>query len=104
MQHMKARQLADYLQQQSPLLLDVREPSEYEHCHIPGSTLIPMGEIIARLSELQPDQEIVVICHHGRRSHQVGLYLEQENFSRIINLDDGIDGWAKTVDPSMPTY
>lgn len=104
MQTIQAQQLADYLQQQTPLLLDVREPAEYEHCYIPGSILIPMGDIMARIAELEPDQETVVICHHGRRSHQVCLYLEQQGFSQVINLEGGVDAWAKQVDPSMPTY
>ena len=85
MQSIQAAQLAEYLQQHTPQLLDVREPVEYEHCHIPGSTLIPMGEIMTRHIELQPDQTTVVICHHGRRSHQVCLYLAQQGLRRFLN-------------------
>ena len=104
MQHFNPQQLADYLQHQQPVLLDVREPWEYEQCHIASSTLIPMGQIPARLDELDPDQTIILICHHGRRSQQVGYYLAQQGYSDLINLDGGVDAWAKELDPSMATY
>ncbi|MEM6406611.1 MAG: rhodanese-like domain-containing protein [Pseudomonadota bacterium] len=104
MQHISPQQLAEHLQDQSPYLLDVRESWEFEYCHITGSNLIPLGQLPNRLNELEPDQHIVVICHHGYRSRQAGLYLQQQGFSRITNLDTGIDGWARSVDKDMPTY
>lgn len=104
MQHINPQQLAGYLQDHSPYLLDVREPQEFEYCHIPGSHLIPLGQLPHHLHDLDPDQDIVVICHHGRRSQQAGIYLEQQGFSRITNLDTGIDGWARSVDKTMPVY
>jgi len=97
-------ELAAYLQQQQPVLLDVREPWEFNICHIPGSQLIPMGQIPARLDDLDPQQEIVLICHHGIRSRQVGMYLEHQGFNRLINLSGGVDAWAREVDHAMPTY
>ncbi|MBD3669292.1 MAG: sulfurtransferase [Gammaproteobacteria bacterium] len=105
MRHFTVKQLHDYLQQEaSPLLLDVREPWEYEICHLDGSTLIPMGSLHQRLDELDREQEIVVICHHGVRSLQVCYYLASAGFSNLINLSGGIDAWANELDPDMATY
>jgi rhodanese-related sulfurtransferase len=56
------------------------------------------------MRELNPEQEIIVICHHGVRSRMVGLYLENHGFSNIINLVGGVEAWAREVDPNMPTY
>ena len=100
------RELKEYLDQADtkPVLLDVREPWEYERCHLPNSKLIPMRQIPDVLDEFDPEQEIVVICHHGIRSRAVANYLAQHDFSNVINLSSGIDGWAKHVDPSIPTY
>ncbi len=99
------RALSRYLQQGNrPVLLDVREPQEYDICHIPDSVLIPMQQIPQRLNELNKEQEIVVICHHGMRSAQVGMFLEQNGFKNIINLMGGVAAWAEDVDPKMPRY
>lgn len=87
-----------------PVLLDVREPWEYQHCHIDGSVHVPMGAIPARFNELDPDAEVVVICHHGGRSAQVGMFLERQGFKHVINLASGVAGWAAQVDPTMPQY
>jgi len=87
-----------------PLLLDVREPWEFQTCHIEGSQLVPMGEIASRAAELDPAIEVVVICHHGGRSMQVAMFLEKHGFSEVINLAGGVDAWARTVDPGMPVY
>lgn len=87
-----------------PLLLDVREPWEYERCHIEGAVLLPMNTLPARLAELPRDRDIVVICHHGVRSYHVARFLDRHGFSRVINLAGGVDAWAKEADPSMPTY
>lgn len=85
-------------------LLDVREAWEFQTARIDGSTLIPMGEIPTRFTELDPDSEIVVICHHGGRSMQVAAFLERQGFGNVHNLAGGVDAWARTVDPTMPTY
>lgn len=100
------QELKEYLDQADtkPVLLDVREPWEYERCNIPNSTLIPMRQIPDVLNNFNPDQEIVVICHHGIRSRAVANYLAHHSFTKVINLASGIDGWAKQVDPSMPLY
>jgi rhodanese-related sulfurtransferase len=87
-----------------PVLLDVREPWEFQTCHIPGAKLIPMGEVPKRLDELEAGSEVVVICHHGGRSMQVAMFLEKQGFSRVSNLSGGVDAWARTVDSGMPVY
>ena len=89
---------------EKPLLLDVREPWEYQTCHIEGSKLVPMNEVPGRAAELDPDADVVVICHHGGRSMQVALFLGKQGFEKVHNLAGGVDAWARTVDPSMPTY
>lgn len=85
-------------------MLDVREAWEFETARIEGSKLMPMGEVRARLSEIDRTTDTVVICHHGGRSAQVASFLEREGFSRIHNLTGGVDAWARSIDPSMPTY
>ncbi|MCG6861391.1 MAG: sulfurtransferase [Chromatiaceae bacterium] len=87
-----------------PLLLDVREPWEFGICRIDGSKLLPMHRIVGSLGELDPERETVIICHHGIRSQQVALYLERQGFSRVINLQGGVDAWAQQVDPAMAIY
>lgn len=106
MRHMTARELHVYLQEanEPPLLLDVREPWEFQHCRIEGSELVPMGQIPTAAEELTPDRETVVICHHGIRSRHVAMYLENLGFTNLINLSGGVDAWAKEVDQTMPTY
>lgn len=89
---------------EAPLLLDVREPWEHEKARITGSRLLPMGQIQARLAEVDDEREVVAICHHGGRSLQVAAFLEKNGFSRVHNLTGGIDAWSRTVDASVPTY
>lgn len=85
-------------------LLDVREPFEFEICRIRDSFNIPLGEITRRRSELDEDRETVVICHHGMRSMQAALWLEQNGFSGVFNLAGGIEAWANEIEPDMPRY
>lgn len=88
------------------VLLDVRNPDEYATAKIEGSTFIPMGELQARLSELEQHKQdhIVVHCHHGGRSMRVTQFLRQQGFAQVQNLDGGIDAWSLQVDPSVPRY
>ncbi len=107
MQQITAPDLALWLeevQKNKPLLLDVREPWEYETCHIPGSQLMPMQSVPLRFEELDHELEIVCICHHGGRSMQVAHFLERNGFKKIINLTGGVHAWALQVEPNMPTY
>ena len=113
--------------QEKPLLLDVREPWEFDVCRIEGSRLLPMRSLPAHLDELDRAREnevsaeanigaadvkprsggrsqIVVICHHGVRSFHAGRFLEHSGFTNVINLTGGVDAWAKEVDHAMPTY
>lgn len=87
-----------------PVLLDVREEWEFDTCRIDGSKLIPMREMQNRWDELDPQAEVVVICHHGVRSFHVAKFLERQGFTQVYNLSSGVDGWARQVDPAMPVY
>jgi len=107
MQQIRARQLADWLADDSrrkPVLLDVREPWEFELCSLPDSRLIPMHLVPTRCTELAPDDEIVVICHHGGRSMQVAMFLERQGYATLYNLMGGVDAWAAEVDSSLRRY
>ncbi len=99
-------QLHERLQQdgQQPLLLDVREPWEFDICSIENSELIPMGQIASKLENLDPQRETVVICHHGIRSRSVALFMERHGFNDVINLSGGVEAWSREVDLDMPTY
>lgn len=88
----------------APLLIDVREPWEYAHCHIEGSQLIPLQTIPSRVEEVPQDRDIVLVCHHGNRSQRVAQWLEQAGYSRLFNLRGGVEAWASEVDPAMPRY
>jgi len=88
---------------EEPLLLDVREPWEFQASRIEGSKLIPMGELSERVSELDPEAETVVICHHGARSAYVTQALDQAGFQNVLNLEGGLDAYSQ-VDPLVPRY
>jgi adenylyltransferase/sulfurtransferase len=85
-------------------ILDVREPNEYQINRIPGSTLIPLGELPRRYQELDPDQEIVAQCKMGARSMKAVEYLRSVGFTKVKNLRGGILEWIDKVDPSQPKY
>lgn len=107
MQQLRPAQLAQWLADDSrpaPVLLDVREPWEFELCHLDGAQHMPMHLVPVRFGELSPDQDIVVICHHGARSMQVGMFLESRGFAAINNLTGGVEAWATEVDPTMRRY
>ncbi|MCX8086118.1 MAG: rhodanese-like domain-containing protein [Rhodocyclaceae bacterium] len=107
MKQITAKELKAWLddpQRDKPVLLDVREPWEFGVAHIPGAKLMPMRSIPARLFELDREAETVVICHHGARSYQVALFLEQQGFENVINLYGGMAAWSRDADPSTPTY
>jgi rhodanese-related sulfurtransferase len=89
---------------ENPVLLDVRQPWEFDCCRIEGAELIPMATLPNRLGELDVSREIVVICHHGVRSYHAARFLEHNGCPRVINLSGGVDAWAKEVDSNMPTY
>ena len=87
------------------VLLDVREPWEFETANIAGSKHIAMGDIPARFNqELDPEDHIVVVCHHGVRSMNVTAWLRQQGFEKVQSLRGGIDRWAREIDPKVPVY
>ena len=75
------------------IVLDVREQWEYDEGHIPGVTLIPMGEVPDRLAEIPTDKEVIVTCRSGNRSGQITDYLRQQGFDNVHNMDGGILAW-----------
>ena len=106
------RQLSDLLAAEKQtgnnrefVLLDVREPWEYQTAHIEGSTAMPVGEVPSRaLQELDPEARIVAVCHHGVRSMSVALWLREQGFEKAQSLRGGIDAWSADVDPTIPRY
>ena len=85
-------------------IVDVREPNEYQINRIPGSVLLPLGEVPRRYAELDPDEEIVVQCKVGARSAKAADFLRSVGFKKVLNLKGGILDWIDKVDPSQPKY
>ncbi len=89
---------------QPVLLLDVREPEEHTHCAIAGSVLIPLGQLAARVEEVQPEgATVVVYCHHGVRSLSGAAILQRAGIE-ALSMAGGIDRWSATVDPAVSRY
>jgi rhodanese-related sulfurtransferase len=92
----------------APLVLDVREPYELGWAQLAPSSFrviaIPMGQIPQRLVELDPDQPIACLCHHGVRSMQVARFLASNGFGQVVNIDGGIDAWSAEVDNAIARY
>ncbi len=86
------------------VLVDVREPWELEVCSFPGALEIPMGQVPARVDEIDPDQDVIIVCHHGIRSQRVAYYLQNAGFENLFNVSGGIDAWAREIDPVMAKY
>jgi rhodanese-related sulfurtransferase len=84
-------------------LLDVREGWELDVASVPGVVHIPMGEVAQRVDELNPNEEVVVLCRSGRRSLEVAKFLQQKGF-KAVNLAGGILAWSRDVDATIPTY
>ena len=87
-----------------PMLVDVREPDEYQYCRIAGAELKPLGDIEQWAAQLDHEAEIVCQCHTGHRSAQAAMYLQRLGFKHVYNLRGGIDAWSTLVDPSVPRY
>jgi rhodanese-related sulfurtransferase len=85
-------------------IVDVREPNEYQINRIPGSELIPLGDVPKRYNELDSDEEIVVQCKMGGRSAKAADFLRSVGFKRVLNLKGGILDWIDKVDPTQPKY
>jgi molybdopterin/thiamine biosynthesis adenylyltransferase/rhodanese-related sulfurtransferase len=102
-----ARDLAEALESETKSdyqLVDVREPYEWAICRIDGSILLPLGQLPARLGELDGHREIITVCHHGVRSLVALEILRAAGFSKVRSLRGGVDAWAREVDPSMAAY
>lgn len=117
MQHIGARDFAALLvgdgatqpASSRPLLLDVREPWEFELASLRAEGLetvnLPMSQIAERVAELDPSRPTVCLCHHGMRSAQVAAFLEQRHgFTSVTNFTGGIDAWSLEVDARVPRY
>ncbi|MBV9522102.1 MAG: sulfurtransferase [Alphaproteobacteria bacterium] len=86
------------------VLIDVREPWEREICHLPDSRAIPLASLSEHLDALPHDGMLVIHCHHGARSAQAVQWLRANGFANAVNLEGGIDAWARRIDPAMGTY
>ena len=96
---------AALLSQNKARLIDVREPWEFETSHVAGSVLMPMGEVPGRAhQEFDPDEHLVVMCHHGIRSMNVTVWLREQGFEHVQSLRGGIDAWSVELDPAVVRY
>ena len=88
------------------LFVDCREPEEYEIVRIEGAQLLPMSQLQARVSELEPHRtrEIIIHCHHGGRSLQVAHWLRAQGFDKALSMAGGIDRWAIEIDDTLTRY
>jgi rhodanese-related sulfurtransferase len=96
---------AALLRENKTRLIDVREPWEHSAARIENSTLMPMGDVPGRAhQELDPEEHITVLCHHGQRSLNVTAWLRNQGFEQVQSLRGGIDAWSAEVDPKVPRY
>ncbi len=89
---------------EAPLLIDVREPQEFELARVEAAELLPLSRFHEWAGALDPARETVFMCHHGVRSAQVCAFLARQGFEKVYNLSGGIDRWSLEVDPSVPRY
>jgi rhodanese-related sulfurtransferase len=100
-----ATEAAALLSEGNAKLIDVREPWEFATTNIEGSVPMPMGDVPARAhQELDPDERLVVICHHGMRSMNVTVWLRGQGFEQAQSLRGGIDAWSQEVDQKVARY
>ena len=86
------------------LLVDVREPWEFEVCRIEGAKLMPMRTIPANLQALDGDEDVICYCHHGQRSLDVAAWLRAQGVESAQSLAGGIERWSREIDPTVPRY
>ena len=99
------QELHDRLEAGEPVqLLDVREEWEHQVARLENATLIPLGQLVERVGELDPHAPMVVYCHHGARSLQAVVWLRQQGFAKAQNLAGGIDRWSQAIDPLVVRY
>ena len=94
----------NYLSENDVDLIDVREKPELDICKISGAINSPMSQIEESYTNLNPDNNIAVYCHHGMRSMQVANFLLSKGFKSIVNLQGGIDAWSREIDSSIERY
>ena len=94
-------------------VLDVRKTDELQVASVSADAIgqagghfvhIPMSQLTSRLGELDPDQAVACLCHHGGRSQRVAMYLAQQGFGKVANIDGGIDAWSREIDSTVPRY
>lgn len=92
--------------QEALFLLDVRQPWENETAALPGSVLVPLGELADRADDLDvpAGSRVIAYCHHGVRSLHAALILESKGWTEVASLEGGIDAWSLQVDPRVPRY
>jgi rhodanese-related sulfurtransferase len=101
----EAQHMLSATEGEKPILLDVREPGEFATARVAESMLMPMGEVARRAhQELDPEQPILVLCHHGVRSMNVTVWLRGQGFEKAQSIAGGIDRWSRELDPSIPLY
>jgi rhodanese-related sulfurtransferase len=100
-----AADAAAMLKEKSARLVDVREPWEFARTSIEGSLLMPMGEVASRANqELDSDERLLVLCHHGVRSMNVAVWMRNQGFENAQSVRGGIDAWSREVDPTIARY
>jgi rhodanese-related sulfurtransferase len=106
MEEITAKELKERLDRGDDLqIIDVREPNEYETARLEGSKLIPLGQVVNRMNEIDAGRETVVHCKMGGRSAKAIEALQRAGFTgRLVNLKGGITAWSNDVDPSVPKY
>jgi rhodanese-related sulfurtransferase len=96
---------ATLLREKQARVIDVREPWEFSRARIEGSLLMPMGDVPSRaFAELDPDEHLVIVCHHGQRSLSVTAWMRNQGFEQVQSLRGGIDAWSIQIDSSVPRY
>ncbi len=106
MEEMTATELKERIDRGEDVqIIDVREPNEFEIARIPNSNLIPVGQVMSRMSEIDPTRDAVLHCHAGGRSARAIEALKKAGFEgKLLNLKGGITAWSNDVDPSVPKY
>jgi adenylyltransferase/sulfurtransferase len=100
-----SREVSELLKRGSPIqLIDVREPKEFEICHIEGATLIPLDNLKGSLNKFDLTDEIITYCHHGMRSLKAARFLREMGFSKTKSMKGGVDDWAREIDKKLPRY
>ncbi|WP_085621029.1 rhodanese-like domain-containing protein [Thalassospira alkalitolerans] len=102
---LRCSELSASLEAADPIaLVDVREDWEVEICAIDGAHHIPLGDLMGRVGELDPESPVALLCHHGVRSRHAAIMLEDRGFKHVFNVAGGIDVWALEIDPEMIRY